>query len=218
MADNSNAEGVLLVRALIPEGCRLFVYDKGRSYNSSNSTARCQLPPLVNTECKALPNIGREFGSFVHHVQRHYEALPDWLLFVPSSLHKHQRGMQLQRMLQATVLRGTERRRVEPTDKGARSHSNATAAADPLSKFAKPASQLLAQLPPASAISRMASLSSSSVPSSFLRSSSYGSDASAPWMPGWLSDVRDQRLELEDDGLDARLHLSLVHRGGLISA
>ena len=104
-------ENVADIRAMVPEHCRLFVYDTGEAYQMpgavSAKAANCQLPQLANTQCTAIPNLGREFGTLLFHLlsSASHSDPPEWTLLIPSGLHKHSRSWHLEQMLRETVQR-----------------------------------------------------------------------------------------------------------------
>ena len=109
VAASSDPENVAYVRELVPERCRLFVYDVGVPYEDNEANARasshlCNLPPLANTQCTVVPNLGREFGKLYTHLLSVYADPPEWTLLIPSNLHRHNRSWHLEQMLRETVL------------------------------------------------------------------------------------------------------------------
>ena len=105
LADSGRPEGVALARRMVPEACRIFVYDKGGSNGEEDSplSQRCQLPPMANMQCETLPNRGREFGSYIHYILENYDALPERIIFAPSNFGKHDREDGIRQLLEATV-------------------------------------------------------------------------------------------------------------------
>ena len=65
--------------------CAVKLYAKG----PTGCEAHRHHPYFEASRCEALPNRGREFHTFLTHVVRHYDALPERLIFVPLPLTKH---------------------------------------------------------------------------------------------------------------------------------
>ena len=96
VAEYDSPRDSALVRQWAPPGCLVHVYSKKRggcSQLGSNG------PAFV---CEELPNVGRDLGTYLLHVSRHYASLPDRLHFVPAVLRKYNRGGMLQAFLKAT--------------------------------------------------------------------------------------------------------------------
>lgn len=72
---------------LIPEACKIIVYDKGPS--------SCTSPHIPNaSECIVLPNTGLEQHTFLNYALTR-STLPDYVVFTPGSLRKHDRWDKL---------------------------------------------------------------------------------------------------------------------------
>lgn len=56
----------------VPPGIRVFVYEKG---------SPAPVRPRRAAEWRALPNVGREAHTYLHHIVEHYDALPDIAVF-----------------------------------------------------------------------------------------------------------------------------------------
>jgi len=93
--------GVATVRHLLPARCVLHVYDK-----AENPTRACQ-DVHDNARCYVTPNVGREFETYLRHVETHYDDLPDRLILMTGVFDKHDRLQHFQRMVLATVLSPT---------------------------------------------------------------------------------------------------------------
>ena len=99
VAEYGSPRDVALVRQWAPSGCLVHVYSK------SGRGACSQLGPNGPTfVCEELPNVGRELGTYLLYVSRHYASLPDRLHFVPAPLNelKYHRGGMLQAFIKAT--------------------------------------------------------------------------------------------------------------------
>lgn len=82
------------VRAAVPTGCRIVVYDK--------SEQPCKFMPFDRvTWCNPLRNVGREQHTFAHHIAQNYESLPAQLLLLTSDLRRYRRSFIVQDMLSA---------------------------------------------------------------------------------------------------------------------
>ena len=91
-AADSTASELELVRFLFPAECEIVVFDK--------SASPCTFMPLTGiSSCLGLPNVGREQHSYLHYVRSNYDALPEYIFFVPSALSKHSRMRGVQTML-----------------------------------------------------------------------------------------------------------------------
>jgi len=102
---NAKEAELWALRQRIPIGCRIVAY--GKSELKPEGSCPASLP--ANTVCVPTPNMGREFATYLVHVTRHLEELPDWLIMLPGELWRHDREYHLYRMLEATVLSGTHR-------------------------------------------------------------------------------------------------------------
>lgn len=55
--------------------CRIFVYNKGGD--------DCDF------DCERLPNVGREANTFLHHIVKHYQDLPEYTMFLQGNPSDH---------------------------------------------------------------------------------------------------------------------------------
>lgn len=94
------------LRNMIPMACRLVVYHK--SGNESNLD-KCAVELPDNSVCLPRRNVGREYETYISHVVEHYHELPDWLIFFPAVLNRHDRQHLLSAMMNATLFSGEPR-------------------------------------------------------------------------------------------------------------
>jgi len=88
-----------VTRVLASTPCRILVYDK------SEQDACAFMGHVYGiASCEPLENRGREQATYAHHVARHYDSLPAWLILVPSDLKRWRRGEQLASLIDDTDL------------------------------------------------------------------------------------------------------------------
>ena len=91
-AEDQTASDLELVRFLFPAACEVAIIDK--------AATPCAFMPLQGiTSCIGLPNVGREQHSYLHYIRSNYNALPEYIFFIPSVLTKHSRVRAVQTML-----------------------------------------------------------------------------------------------------------------------
>ena len=75
-------EPLMDVCAVSFAGAHVFVYTKGPARLDRRTLER----PGIGISLIALPNVGREGHTYLHHIIAHYSCLPDKLVFLPGSV------------------------------------------------------------------------------------------------------------------------------------